>query len=138
MSNILTSKGGIVDNLKEENAFYRFGPEFKTLEQMNKENSYNANEFYYNSEVVKFTIDNLLNEDYSNFPYNFKLIYDQLLMYNDSFKIFYDLEDLINTRKIMEEDYLDVNKWVNNELENILWANNFRLDNVINKAYDFN
>ena len=138
MSNILTSKGGIVDNLKQKNSFYQFGPEFKDLEKMNKENSYNANEFYYNSEVVKFTIDNLLNEDYSNFPYNFKLIYDQLLMYNDSFKIFYDLEELINTRKIIEKDYLNVNKWVNNELENILWANNFRLDDVINKAYDFN
>lgn len=133
MSNILTSKGGIVDNLKDDNSFYTFGADFKTVKKMNEDNSYNANEFYYDSDIVKFTIDNLLNESYDNFPYNFKTIYDQLLMYNDSFKCFYDLEDLINTRKSIENDYLDIEKWTYHQIDNILWANNFRLDEVINK-----
>lgn len=133
MSNILTSKGGIVDNLKADNSFYTFGADFKNVKKMNQDNSYNANEFYYDSDIVKFTIDNLLNESYDNFPYNFKTIYDQLLMYNDSFKCFYDLEDLINTRKNIENDYLDVEKWTYHQINNILWANNFRLDEVINK-----
>ena len=133
MSNILTSKGGIVDNLKDDNSFYTFGADFKNVKKMNQDNSYNANEFYYDSDIVKFTIDNLLNESYDNFPYNFKTIYDQLLMYNDSFKCFYDLEDLINTRKNIENDYLDVEKWTYHQINNILWANNFRLDEVINK-----
>ena len=133
MSNILTSKGGIVDNLKDDNSFYTFGADFKNVKKMNEDNSYNANEFYYDSDIVKFTIDNLLNESYDNFPYNFKTIYDQLLMYNDSFKCFYDLEDLINTRKSIENDYLDIEKWTYHQINNILWANNFRLDEVINK-----
>lgn len=133
MSNILTSKGGIVDNLKDDNSFYTFGADFKNIKKMNEDNSYNANEFYYDSDIVKFTIDNLLNESYVNFPYNFKTIYDQLLMYNDSFKCFYDLEDLINTRKSIENDYLDIEKWTYHQINNILWANNFRLDEVINK-----
>ena len=133
MSNILTSKGGIVDNLKDDNSFYTFGSDFKTVKKMNEDNLYNANEFYYDSDIVKFTIDNLLNESYDNFPYNFKTIYDQLLMYNDSFKCFYDLEDLINTRKSIENDYLDIEKWTYHQINNILWANNFRLDEVINK-----
>lgn len=133
MSNILTSKGGIVDNLKDDNSFYTFGADFKNIKKMNEDNSYNANEFYYDSDIVKFTIDNLLNESYDNFPYNFKTIYDQLLMYNDSFKCFYDLEDLINTRKSIENDYLDIEKWTYHQINNILWANNFRLDEVINK-----
>lgn len=133
MSNILTSKGGIVDNLKDDNSFYTFGADFKNVKKMNQDNSYNANEFYYDSDIVKFTIDNLLNESYDSFPYNFKTIYDQLLMYNDSFKCFYDLEDLINTRKSIENDYLDIEKWTYHQINNILWANNFRLDEVINK-----
>lgn len=133
MSNILTSKGGVVDNLKDDNSFYTFGADFKNVKKMNEDNSYNANEFYYDSDIVKFTIDNLLNESYDNFPYNFKTIYDQLLMYNDSFKCFYDLEDLINTRKSIENDYLDIEKWTYHQINNILWANNFRLDEVINK-----
>ena len=133
MSNILTSKGGIVDNLKDDNSFYTFGADFKNVKKMNEDNLYNANEFYYDSDIVKFTIDNLLNESYDNFPYNFKTIYDQLLMYNDSFKCFYDLEDLINTRKSIENDYLNIEKWTYHQIDNILWANNFRLDEVINK-----
>ena len=133
MGNILSSKGGIVDNLKDKNSFYTFGADFKTVQKLDRENSYDANEFYYNSEVVKFTIDNLLNESYDNFPYTFKTIYDQLLMYNDSFKVFYDLESLIRKRDIIERDYLDLSKWTNKQIENILWANNFRLDEVINR-----
>ena len=126
-------RSGIVDNLKDKNSFYTFGADFKTVQKLDRENSYDANEFYYNSEVVKFTIDNLLNESYDNFPYTFKTIYDQLLMYNDSFKVFYDLESLIRKRDIIERDYLDLSKWTNKQIENILWANNFRLDEVINR-----
>ena len=133
MSNVLSSKGGIVDNINKDNAFYTFGEDFKTIQMLDCENSYNANEYYYDSKVVKFTIDNLLNESFDNLPYDFKTIYDQLLMYNDSFKTFYELESLIETRKIIEDDYLDVDKWIKKQIKNIIWANNFRLDEVINR-----
>jgi len=133
MSNIISSKGGIVNNLEEENAFYTFGADFKSIQKLDENNYYNANEFYYDNKVVKFTIDNLLNESYENLPYDFKTIYDQLLMYNDSFKTFYELESLIKIRKVAEKDYLDVNKWTKNQIKNIIWANNFRLDEVINR-----
>ncbi len=133
MSNIISSKGGIVNNLEEENAFYTFGADFKNIQKLDENNYYNANEFYYDNKVVKFTIDNLLNESYENLPYDFKTIYDQLLMYNDSFKTFYELESLIKIRKVAEKDYLDVNKWTKNQIKNIIWANNFRLDEIINR-----
>lgn len=133
MSNIISSKGGIVNNLDEDNAFYTFGADYKSIQKLDENNSYNANEFYYDNKVVKFTIDNLLNESYENLPYDFKTIYDQLLMYNDSFKTFYELESLIKLRKVVEEDYLDVNKWTKNQIKNIIWSNNFRLDEVINR-----
>lgn len=58
-------------------------------------------------------------------------------MYNDSFKIFYDLESLIKERKVIEKDYLDIDLWIGKEIDNILWANNFRLDEVINNNYEF-
>lgn len=137
ISNVLSSKGGIIDNLEIDNSFYTFGTDFKNIQKMNQENFYNANEYYYGSEIIKFTIDNLLNESYENFPYSFKTIYDQLLMYNDSFKCFYDLEDLIKTRELIENDYLDKNKWIEKQIKNILWANNFRLDEVINRDNEF-
>ena len=98
MSNIISSKGGIIDNVNEDNAFYTFGADLQTIQNLDSDSLYNANEYYYDSKVVKFTIDNLLNESYENLPYDFKTIYDQILMYNDSFKTFYDLESLIETR----------------------------------------
>lgn len=134
MTNILSTKGGIVDNISQKNGFYKFGPSFSKLSEIN---NYKANEFYYNNDLVKFTVDNLLNESYDNFPYNFKIIYDNILMYNDSFKIFYDLESLIKERKVIEKDYLDIDLWIGKEIDNILWANNFRLDEVINNNYEF-
>ena len=133
MSNIISSKGGIIDNINEDNAFFTFGADLETIQKLDSDSLYNANEYYYDSKVVKFTIDNLLNESYENLPYDFKTIYDQILMYNDSFKTFYDLESLIETRKIIEEDYLDVDKWIKKQIKNMLWANNFRLDEVINR-----
>lgn len=131
MSNIISADGGIVDNLDRDNSFYKFGASMNELSILDQQKTYNANEFYYNNEIVRFTIDNLLNESFENFPYNFKTIYDQLLMYNDSFKIFLDLKSLIKTRNLVEKDYLDLNKWVNKEIDNILWANNFRLEGII-------
>ena len=58
-------------------------------------------------------------------------MYDQIMMYNDSFRIFKDLEDLVVNRGKIDLDYLDKKKWVKNEIDNILWANNFKLDNKI-------
>lgn len=81
--------------------------------------------------MVKYTVDNLIRESYENFPYDFKVMYDQIMMYNDSFRVFKDLSDLVDKRRQIETDYLDKDKWVNNEIDNILWANNFKLDNKI-------
>ena len=81
--------------------------------------------------MVRYTVENLIRESYDIFPYDFKVMYDQIMMYNDSFRIFKDLEDLLVNRENIEIDYLDKEKWVKNEIENILWSNNFKLDNKI-------
>lgn len=133
MANILSTRGGIIDNLNMENAFYDFGASFDDLNK-----PYNANDFYYSNDIVRFTVDSLLNEDYSTLPYDFKTIYEEILMYNDSFRIFYDLEDLIKKRSSIEKDYLDLKSWTKRQLKNILWANEFRLDGLINNKYGLN
>ena len=103
MANVLSSKGGIISNIEKKN------------------------------HLLKRTIDNLINEDYSNLPYNFKNIYDYLISFNDSFFIFNDHDSLLDIRFKISNDYLNKEKWIDKEIDNILWANEFNLDENLEK-----
>ncbi|MDU2376426.1 hypothetical protein, partial [Anaerococcus vaginalis] len=59
--------------------------------------------------------------------------YDYLISYNDSCFIFKDHEQLLDKRLEMGMDYLDKKKWIDNEIDNILWANEFNLDKNFEK-----
>ena len=131
MTNILTTRGGICENIEKNKSFYTIGDSYREIVDDIESASYDANNFYYSNDMVRYTIENLIRESYNIFPYDFKVMYDQIMMYNDSFRIFKDLEDLVVNRGKIDLDYLDKNKWVKNEIDNILWANNFKLDNKI-------
>ena len=133
LSNVLSSKGGIISNIDKENEIYTFGQAYEEIEKIKNENTYDAREFYYKNDIIKRTIDNLINEDYSNLPYNFKNIYDYLISYNDSFFIFKDHDPLLDMRFEISKDYLDKKKWIDKEIDNILWANEFNLDKNLEK-----
>lgn len=128
MSNIISTRGGITYNIDQKNSIYKLG---QSIDEIKNDKFYRANDFYYGSPMVKYTIENLIKEPYANFPYDFKVMYDQIMMYNDSFRIFKDLEDLGNLMDQVARDYLDEEKWVKGEIDNILWANNFILDDKI-------
>lgn len=133
LSNVISSKGGIISNIEKKNEIYTFGETYKEIEKIKNENAYDAREFYYKNDIIKRTIDNLINEDYSNLPYNFKNIYDYLISYNDSFFIFKDHDSLLDMRFKISKDYLDKKKWIDKEIDNILWANEFNLDKNLEK-----
>ena len=75
----------------------------------------------------------MINEDYNTLPYNFKNIYDYILSYNDSFFVFNDNQELFDIRSIISRDYLDKNKWIDNEIDNILWAKEFKCSDYLEK-----
>ena len=133
LSNVISSKGGIISNIEKKNEIYTFGQTYEEIEKIKNENAYDAREFYYKNDIIKRTIDNLINEDYSNLPYNFKNIYDYLISYNDSFFIFKDHDSLLDMRFKISKDYLDREKWIDKEIDNILWANEFNLDKNLEK-----
>lgn len=133
MANVLSSKGGIISNIEKKNDIYTFGKTYEEIEKIRNENTYDAREFYYKNHLLKRTIDNLINEDYSNLPYNFKNIYDYLISFNDSFFIFNDHDSLLDIRFKISNDYLNKEKWIDKEIDNILWANEFNLDENLEK-----
>lgn len=133
-SNILTSKGGISKNNKTSNhSFYYIGKDIDEFVKQRDANTYKAGDYYYSNDSVRTTVNNLINEPYENLAYNFKTIYDYLMRYNDSFHIFKDMEELSSKRINVSKDYLDKKLWVKNEIDNILWANEFYLDDDIGK-----
>ena len=137
MSNLITSRGGISENIDRKTDFYPVGDSYLKLKSMKESHFYNANDFIYQNQIVKYTTDRLLKESHDLFPYDFNIIYKEILMYNDSFNVFYDLESLINVRKEISKDYLNKEKWVNQEISNILWANEFDMDYTKKRKLDF-
>ncbi|MDU3688398.1 MAG: glycogen/starch/alpha-glucan phosphorylase [Anaerococcus hydrogenalis] len=132
-SNIVSSKAGVLNNINSPNKIYKFGKEYEEIIKVQNENLYDAREFYYKNDIIRHTVDNLINEDYNTLPYNFKNIYDYILSYNDSFFVFNDNQELFNIRSIISRDYLDKNKWIDNEIYNILWAKEFKFSDYLEK-----
>lgn len=132
-SNIVSSKAGVLNNINSPKKIYKFGKEYEEIIKVQNENLYDAREFYYKNDIIRHTVDNLINEDYNTLPYNFKNIYDYILSYNDSFFVFNDNQELFDIRSIISRDYLDKNKWIDNEIDNILWAKEFKCSDYLEK-----
>lgn len=137
MSNIISTRGGIINNLPTDNAFYLLGESFKDYKKMKNNKTYMAYNVLKNDDMVTYTTNNLINESYQNFPYNFKALLDEILLYNDSFNVLLNLSELINLRKNISLDYLDINKWTSNEIKNLMWSSEFSVDNILQRKKNF-
>lgn len=137
MSNVVSTKAGIVENLDIANEFYLLDDDYKTYEKNRKERNYIADDIIYQNKIVKYTIDRLLNEPKESFPYDFKILYDEILLYNDSFNVLLDLENLVNLRKNIQKDYIDKEKWIQKQMQNFIWASKFNLDNLLKRKRSF-
>jgi starch phosphorylase len=121
MANIISTDAGILENKKIGNSIYKVE---KNIENENMK----AVDSYYSNHRLKYTVDNLINESYARFPYDFKLIFDYILKYDDSFNIFKDFSSILETKKKVNRDYLDLESWTQKEIDNLIWANEFILD----------
>lgn len=137
MSNVISTKAGIVENLDIANSFYLMDDDYKSYEIIRNERKYIANDIIYQNKIVKYTIERLLSEPKEAFPYDFKNLYDEILLYNDSFNVFLDLENLVNLRKDMQKDYVDKEKWIQNQMQNFIWASKFNLDDLLKRKRSF-
>ena len=137
MSNVLSTRGGIVENLDMANCFYLLDDDYKSYEKIRSERKYIANDIIYQNQIVKYTIDRLLNEPKESFPYDFKILYDEILLYNDSFNVLMDLENLVNVRKEITDDFINKEKWISNEIQNFIWSSEFNLNDLIKRKRSF-
>lgn len=134
MSNIISTKGGVLENIDYPNDIYRLSDNINEVNIL-RQGKYRANDFYYGNQFVKHTVDSLINEPYFNLTYNFKKIYDYLLKYNDSFLNFYDMENLTNLRINLGKKYLDKENRVKSCIDNAIWADKFDLQKEIKNKF---
>lgn len=133
-SNIISTRGGLSENITtKSNNFYLIGKNINDFILEKNQNQYKAKDYYYKNDRIKNTVDNLINEPYGNLSYNFKILYDYLINYNDSFHVLKDIINLSDKRIKASTDYLDKKYWVNKQIDNILWANEFCRDKEIEK-----
>lgn len=107
----------------------------KVYEYYAKEN-YNSKKLYYTNQVIKRTVDRLIEDDYFNNGENFRSLYDLLINYNDNFFVLEDFEDYIEAQEKIGKLYRDRDKWMEISLVNIGKSGTFSSDNTIRKYSD--
>ena len=108
--------------------------DYEIYEYMDK-NSYNPREIYYKDRIVKQVVDCLIEKDGIAFG-DFRLIYDLLTKYNDSYFILKDFESYRKAQKKINDLYRDREKWAKMSLINIANSGKFSSDYTVQKYVD--
>lgn len=120
----------IVERVGYENAEI-FGLRVEDIEEVRKENSYNAWDIYHNNYRVRRVIDSLKNCTWSNNPDEFQLIYNDLLLRNDEFYVLADFDAYVYAQREIENRYQQKSNWARTMLINIAQSGYFSSDRTI-------
>lgn len=120
----------IVERVGYENAEI-FGLRVEDIEEVRKENSYNAWDIYHNNYRVRRVIDSLKNCTWSNNPDEFQLIYNDLLLCNDEFYVLADFDAYVYAQREIENRYQQKSNWARTMLINIAQSGYFSSDRTI-------
>lgn len=120
----------IVERVGYENAEI-FGLRVEDIEEVKKENSYNAWHIYHNNYRVRRVIDSLKNGTWSSNPDEFQLIYNDLLLRNDEFYVLADFDAYVYAQRQVEARYQDKTSWARTMLINIAQSGYFSSDRTI-------
>lgn len=120
----------IVERVGYENAEI-FGLRVEDIEEVRKENSYNAWDIYHNNYRVRRVIDSLKNCTWSNNPDEFQLVYNDLLLRNDEFYVLADFDAYVYAQREIENRYQQKSNWARTMLINIAQSGYFSSDRTI-------
>ncbi len=98
-------------------------------------NSYNSRELYYKNREIKQVLESLIQKDSIDFG-DFRLIYDLLTKYNDTYYILKDFESYKKAQEKISSLYRDREKWSKMSLINIAHSGKFSSDYTIKKYAD--
>jgi starch phosphorylase len=131
-----TSDGANVEihELVGDDNIYIFGEKSETVIEHYAKADYVSKDFYENSEVIKEAVDYITSDDVLAVGNEERLTrLKKELIGKDWFMTLLDLEDYIETKDRMFEDYLDEEKWKKMMLTNIAKAGFFSSDRTISE-----
>ena len=128
------SKDGLnMDVLKKigPSNFFEFGISKEEALDISLNGGYNAYEYYNSSPKIRNLINRLNNLPYSEFPFDFKVIHNLLIKYNDSFMVLKDFLSYVEAHEMIDKIYIDYNKWNQIALTNIAHSGLYSSDRTI-------
>jgi starch phosphorylase len=131
-----TSDGANVEinELVGDDNIYIFGKKSETVIEHYAKADYVAKDFYENSDVIKEAVDFITSDEVLAVGNEERLTRLQKeLIGKDWFMTLLDLEDYIETKDRMFDDYLDEDKWKRMMLTNIAKAGFFSSDRTISE-----
>lgn len=120
----------IVEQVGYDNAQI-FGLHVEDIDELRKENSYNAWNLYNSDANIREVIESLKNNTWSNDPNEFQLIYNDLMLRNDEFFVLADFEAYLYAQSQVAQMYQDRSRWARMMLVNIAKSGYFSSDRTI-------
>lgn len=112
-----------------------FGKTEEELEKIRYDNSYNPWDIYNSDARVREVMDSLLDDSFSYYRDQFRMIFDEVMYRGDEYFLLLDFQAYLKSNKYVEEAYLDKYRWSKMCLVNIAKAGYFSSDRTI-KEYN--
>ncbi len=121
----------IAELVGEEN-IYIFGESSETVIDLYDKEAYNSRKYYDESEIIRRSVDFLVSDEMLELgnETNLRRLYDDLLN-KDWFMTLLDLEDYIEVKNKMLNDYVNTDLWMTKVINNISKAGFFSSDRTI-------
>ena len=134
---MITTKNALSKSfMNEENkdSISVFGPDATELVSSLKQKDYYAYDYLIDHKDLQNMFDFYKYQPFSKFPYDIKVIFDNLFRYNDGFMVIRDLLDYYNQHMKLTKSYMNQNMW-NKKIKNNI---NFALNHSMNDAIKTN
>ena len=118
----------ILENVGDDN-MYTFGITDKQVYEYTHNGGYRSFDYYEQDERIRKVLNQLIDGTYGGQP--FTMIYDSLLLHNDSYFVLRDFADYARAQEEISSAYKDRKKWQQMSIENIAHSGVFSSDRSI-------
>lgn len=113
-----------------------FGLTATEVDALRQSGQYNAWDYYNNNIKLKFVVDSLVDGSWSASREEFRIIFEELMNYNDEYFLLADFDAYIKAQQEVEKRYLDKSAWAKMCLINIAKSGFFSSDRTIKQYAD--
>ncbi|MCP9330755.1 glycogen/starch/alpha-glucan phosphorylase [Lactobacillus kefiranofaciens] len=130
---VATMDGANVDIAKavgQDNIFI-FGLNKDQVYDYYNKYDYKPRDMYNSDQVMKETVDALIDGSFSKAANEGRVLYDSFLQENEEFLVLADFESYLQAQKKIEENWHDQRSWAQKALVNIAHSEEFNADNTV-------